>query len=256
MRDTQLIMKFRLVLPCLLAMAASLSGCQFIGTDRSIHEAVRYGDLARVKELLQKDPNLVNAIKPGNGTCPIYLAAANNELEIAEVLIRHGAEIDMANESGTALHVASDEHHLEMMKLLMKNGADPVSQKNDGKLTPLHYAARRDGGEEAVRLLLAAGAKVNAKDIVGRTALHRADDKSTVALLVAYGADVNARDDKGWTSLHWAASSREIYSLETITLLLEKGADQNLKDLEGKTAAEIARESEKAELAKLLDSHR
>ena len=49
-------------------------------------------------------------------------------------------------------------------------------------------------------------------------------------------------------------ASREIYSLDTITLLLEKGADRSLKDLEGKTAADVARESEKAELAKLLDN--
>lgn len=140
-----------------------------------------------------------------------------------------------------------------MMKLLMKNGADPLSQQNHWKFSPLHYAAR-GGHEEAVRLLLDAGAQVNSKDIFGRIPLHLAHEKSVVALLLDHGADVNARDDKGWTCLHWAASSRQAYSLETIRLLLEKGADSKLKDLEGKTAADLARDSEKPELTNLLDN--
>lgn len=230
-------------------------GCRLIGFHRGIHEAVKYGDLARVEELLRKDPNLVNSISE-DGTSPLYLAATNNRLEIAELLIKEGAQVDLPNDYGTALHSASDEGHLEMMKLLMKHGADPLSQKNNWKLTPLHFAARAGGHVGAVSLLLSVGAVVNAKDINGRTPLHRAQEKSVAVLLVAQGADVNARDDKGWTCLHWAASEREGFSLETIGFLLEKGADPKLKDLEGKTAAQIARESKKPELANLLDNRR
>ena len=81
----------------------------------------------------------------------------------------------------------------------------------------MHYAAWR-GKKEVAELLIANGADVNAKDVVGETPLHKAvidGRKETTELLIAKGADVNAKTktagDEWWTVLDWAELVRKIY---------------------------------------------
>jgi len=49
-------------------------------------------------------------------------------------------------------------------------------------------------------------------------------DTETVRLLIAQGANVNAKDSLGWTPLHWATMNDHV---ETARLLIEKGANVN-----------------------------
>ena len=90
---------------------------------------------------------------------------------------------------------------LEMVKRKSSNylskGAD-VNAMNGG-VTPLHGAAV-GGHKETVKLLIANGADVNAKDVIGQTPLLSAaggGHKEIVALLITKGADVNAKDSQG-----------------------------------------------------------
>ena len=62
-------------------------------------------------------------------------------------------------------------------------------------------------GLAALKLLIAAGASVNDKNITGETALYYATqraDPDAVRALIEAGADVNAKDDKGMSPLHLA----------------------------------------------------
>ena len=67
----------------------------------------------------------------------------------------------------------------------------------------MHIAAG-SGHKEAVELLIAKGAGVNAKTEVGVTPLHSAATKEIAELLIAAGADVNAKAQDDYTPLDFA----------------------------------------------------
>ncbi len=87
---------------------------------------------------------------------------------------------------------------------------------------------------------LKAGADIEARDEIGRTALIWSafqDHAPMLAYLIDQGADVNALDQRGRTPLIWAAIAGRDASVDT---LLENGADPAIVDADGKTAASYA----------------
>ncbi|WP_410543451.1 ankyrin repeat domain-containing protein [Wolbachia endosymbiont of Cylisticus convexus] len=73
----------------------------------------------------------------------MHFAALEGDLEVAEVLLKHGADVNVKSEQGyTPLHAAAWEGDLEVVKLLLKHEAD-VNARNLGlgENTPLHFAA-------------------------------------------------------------------------------------------------------------------
>lgn len=108
------------------------------------------------------------------GETPLMLAAINNDLALAKLLIDRGADV---NKPGwTPLHYAATRGHREMMRLLLENDAYIDSESANGT-TPLMMAARF-GTPLAVKLLLEEGA-----DPV------LVDHKNTSALDMALSAD-------------------------------------------------------------------
>ena len=107
---------------------------------------------------------------------------------------------------------------VEIMRLLIDYGAD-VHEKNGDDVTPLMEAVRGGSGE-AVRLLLDAGAEIDAVD-----------------------------SSHGWTPLMRSANYRHLQGLR---LLLERGAAVNVRDNEGRTALDIAQSQGEKEMVWLL----
>jgi glyoxylase-like metal-dependent hydrolase (beta-lactamase superfamily II)/tetratricopeptide (TPR) repeat protein len=113
-----------------------------------ILDAVKAGDLAKVKALVEKDPKIVNERLP-NGTTVLFAAVANRRLEITEYLISKGAEVNIQNNfHSTPLDLAcANGAPLELVKLLVEKGADVNAvAKYSGK--PMDLAL--DGGDAAV----------------------------------------------------------------------------------------------------------
>jgi uncharacterized protein len=122
-----------------------------------------------------------------------------------------GAEVeDRAQDGYTALHLAAYFGRLEVARLLLEHGADPNSVAyNESRVTPLHSAvsARR---RDLAGLLLALGASANAVQKGGWTPLHAAahnGDEAIVDLLLLRGADPTRPADDGRTPIDMATEA-------------------------------------------------
>ena len=120
------------------------------------------------------------------------------------------------------------------MKLVFSN------KSNHRGLLVMHAAS--EGHEEIVKLLLARGADVNGWHTAlmqtlpgsgGKTALMEANSPAKIKLLVARGAQLNAKDEEGETALMHAVDRGDV---EVVDALLQAGADASVQDAAGATA--------------------
>ena len=134
----------------------------------------------------------------------------------------------------------------EIFRLLLEGGAD-WSLTTDDQTTPLMAAAglghssftpetprgrRTPDAEAAVRMLIAAGADINAVNEANFTALHGAAFKGlneVIEYLVEQGADIDAQDFRGRTAFRMAEGSKQSFQFqawpETAELLASLGAN-------------------------------
>jgi hemoglobin len=127
----------------------------------------------------------------------------------------------------TLLHFASGAGSCEVVALLLKLGTDPNVQDSGGH-TPLYRVANEcasETGPEIVRVLVRAGADVNAAGGVTRaTALHMAARRGHVGIastLLDCGAAIEAKDSKGDTPLRRAINCRREM---VVRLLMDRSA--------------------------------
>lgn len=100
------------------------------------------------------------------GATLLWHAAFLNRRKVAEWLIGHGANINTQDEIGfSALHIATQEKHIELVSYLLQNGANVNIQDKFGN-TPLMRTDRATP-DEIFRILLENGADVDLKNIAG-----------------------------------------------------------------------------------------
>jgi ankyrin len=184
-----------------------------------------------------------------DGTTALIWAAHNGDEELVRRLLRAGADPDAANDYGaTALLEAATIGDDAVIERLLDEDADP-NLANPENMTPL-MAVARTGNVRAARLLVEAGADVDAKeDWAGQTALIWAaaqGQPEMIAYLISAGADPDARsvfrdwerrvtaeprgkdlNDGGLTALLYAARQG---CADCARALVEGGADINLPD--------------------------
>ncbi|TMC76366.1 MAG: ankyrin repeat domain-containing protein [Chloroflexi bacterium] len=139
----------------------------------TVFEAAAAGDLARVRDLIERERAQANAVSP-DGYSPLGLAAFFRRSDVAAYLL--------------------------------DRGADPRAASRQGGFTPLHSAVATDAAPtdpQLVRKLLDAGADPNAKSASGGTPLHTAaftGDGAILDLLLARGADASIKNAQGKTA--------------------------------------------------------
>ncbi len=149
-----------------------------LGAELDVHDAAAAGRLERVRELVERDPSLVNATS-AEGFPPMGLAAYLGHEEVVEYLLSKGADVNFAAPSAgfTALTGAVSQRHGRVADLLVRRGAE-VNHVYEGTLTPLVVAASQ-GDLNLVRLLLDHGADPNLGGMEGKSALDLAKEKGS-----------------------------------------------------------------------------
>lgn len=195
--------------------------------DLRLVEAARNRDKQAVRTLLNQQVD-VN-VRSHDGATALHWATHWNDLEIADLLIRAGANVNAVNDFRTApLSLACTNGNAVLVERLLKAGANPNAAIATGE-TPIMTCAST-GSADAVRMLIARGADVNAKEpsqnqtpLMWAAAEHHED---VVRTLIEHGADLQARTKKGFTALHFAAREG---SLDVARLLLAAGVDVNIR---------------------------
>ena len=213
---------------------------------------------------------------PSRITLDFHRAFSSGNLELAEMLLKQGADINCVNcydmPIFTRAVIGQNVNGINAISWMLSHGADPnLPWRDRDNQTPLHtFLATTDfrpitGGVPNVpptpsaltwlEQFLNAGAKPNQTSSTGATALHYLAVNSLgmaygsksekgqnfirmTELLVAKGGDINAQDKQGRTPL-MATLERDCMP-EAISLFKRLGADTQIKARDGTTAKELA----------------
>jgi ankyrin repeat protein len=128
-----------------------------------------------------------------------------------------------------------------VIELLLRSGAKVDARNTTGE-TALHRACREAGavGVRSARLLLDRRASVTARDRYAKTPLHSAavHNRATAKLLLSRGADAKAVDNRGQNPLMLTRFS------DVARALLARGVNKNARDRQGRTALMLNRSPE------------
>ncbi|CAG8502147.1 2563_t:CDS:2 [Dentiscutata erythropus] len=197
---------------------------QFFDMDMDIYEAAATGNIDRVKELL--DPRgagettssflLANEVSSSSGLNPLHYAASRGHTDIVKLLVTEaGAIIDLEDQT------ASYNGHVSIVAWLIKNSANIEQQDNDG-WTALHNASSQGHLLIVKYLIENADANVDVKSNKGHTPLMNAASKGHLSvvkyLLNRANANPLVKNCIGESAYDIAAASQKAYICE----LLEK----------------------------------
>ncbi len=174
--------------------------------DYALIEAIKRGSESELEQALERGADL-NA-RDLDGTPAILVATHCNHNDIAELLIRKGADIrkPVDAKGNTLLHKACTTGNYGFAALLLQNGVES-KVVNLQEICPLHLAVK-NGHEYLCRLLLTNQALTTVMDRKGDTPLHvaaRRREVSLIKLLVSAGSPLDCRNARGFTPLHEAA---------------------------------------------------
>lgn len=206
----------------------------------SLHVAVKSGDIAHVKRLLDQDSIEVNKASYHERHTALMLAIIENNFEIAELLVQSGADVNQSTiDRRTPLWFAAKNDNLEITTLLVQNDAD-INFADEDNQTPVMFAAAESSIDVAI-FLANNLAELNIADISGHTPLHMAVGADSISMMKCFldnGANIDkAVNDSLYTPLIMAVN----YGFTNcMKLLIDEGADMNRVSYEGATALHYA----------------
>ncbi len=200
-----------------------------------VYNAATNGNVELLQILMKHGSDPDASLPDGSGLHAAARLIKPQSIQVAEILVKSGANIDLANghTGSTPLHEAVKVNHLEMVDFLLNNGAKcDIPDKASGR-TALHLAAS-NGRLDIVEKLISKGANPIAVDSNScapwMVAMQNNFDE-TARSLCSYH-DIESRDSLGRSPLHIACSAG---CVQCIQYLLEKGAQINALDNSGNT---------------------
>ncbi|KAF7888107.1 uncharacterized protein EAF02_002648 [Botrytis sinoallii] len=193
-------------------------------------DAVRMQALKRVESLAKSGDFNLNRFAQ-NGDTALVLAAKWGSKSAIKCLLAYGAKPNQRDEAGcTPLFAAAGQYEasLDVVKLLVENGADVNLVSGDLKCTPLHGAAQVPSNSQIVQFLLSHGAATEVQNAHGLTPLYIASRQNcvfSVKLLLQYDAVVD--------SCNWDVKDRKYGETPLIAAVyFDKGIAHNTHVIE------------------------
>lgn len=140
-----------------------------LGAPLDFFEAAAVGDAARLQAMLEAQPDLLDSFS-ADGFQALHLAAFFGHVEAVKLLAGRGAAVNTYSHNGFGvmpLHSAVAGRHLDVARVLLEHGADPNAVQSED-FTPL-MAAAQNGMADMATLLLSFGADPNRRTRDGRT---------------------------------------------------------------------------------------
>uniref|UniRef100_A0A8C5KNB8 Kinase D-interacting substrate of 220 kDa n=1 Tax=Jaculus jaculus TaxID=51337 RepID=A0A8C5KNB8_JACJA len=204
---------------------------------QSVINYVEEENIPALKALLEKCKDVDERNECGQ--TPLMIAAEQGNLEIVKELIKNGANCTLEDlDNWTALISASKEGHVHVVEELLKCGVD-LEHRDMGGWTALMWACYK-GRTDVVELLLSNGANPSVTGLYSVYPIIWAAGRGhadIVHLLLQNGAKVNCSDKYGTTPLVWAARKGH---LECVKHLLAMGADVDQEGANSMTALIVA----------------
>ena len=188
--------------------------------------------------------------KDHKGNSALMYALANEHYNVAEELLKLGADIDVQNKRGsTPLIAAAKAGKLEQVKWLVENGINlPNGDSQGSKAIAI---ALENNHKATAEYLEQEVEKANFRLAVGQKlldAIIAKDSKSALEAIEA-GANINARTGKGFRLLGYAISYGQV---EVVKAMMEHDVNPHLRDKNGKSAVMVAAGTGQLEILKLL----
>ena len=224
----------------------------FSGDETALKKALLYNNIEIAQYLKDHGADVDAADKSGNTILMLEVKYAARA-EIIKWLIENGADASRRNDEGlSALDFATERNDFSITKLLLDKGTE-ISNDNLSELNAKLWEALKDNNLETAKLILKKITDINAVNNDGKSILMCSidlDNPGATDLLLRNKASIETENVNGNTCLSYAVFKNKDDVI--INKLLKYGADVNTKNYDGLTPLMLAALNKNHDLAKLM----